>query len=118
IGLDVVRVPIGGNDFSQTNYSAACFQSNRSCSSSNNYTDDDVPGWLAYTLGDAWALSQFSIATDAKYLIPTLQAALRVNPTLQVIASPWTAPAWMKCTPAPIFGWCFQGTGTLDGGEL
>jgi glucosylceramidase len=52
--------------------------------------DDNPPG------GSDPNLTQFSIAHDTPYIIPTLQQALQINPGLQVIASPWSSPGWMK----------------------
>jgi glucosylceramidase len=116
IGLDYIRVPIGGNDFSQTSYSSACNQNNARCSSSNNYTEDDVSSnFFSELLGDS-NFTHFSLAPDEAYLIPTLQAALKINPNIQFLASPWTAPAWMKCGTFPFA--CIPGEGTLDGGTL
>jgi glucosylceramidase len=42
------------------------------------------------------SLSDFSIAHDLPYMIPTLQEALGINPGLEVFANPWSPPAWMK----------------------
>jgi glucosylceramidase len=114
IGLDLVRIPIGGNDFSQKNYSTACAQSNAACSTGNNYTDDDPTGLFSSFFGDP-SLKSFSTGVDAQYMIPTLKAALIANPSLQFIASPWSAPAWMKCG---LIGPVCLAPGTLDGGEL
>jgi glucosylceramidase len=41
-------------------------------------------------------MANFSIAHDQQLLIPYINAALAVNPTLHLWASPWTPPAWMK----------------------
>ncbi len=41
-------------------------------------------------------LTPFSIQHDLPYIIPTLQQALAVNPALQILASPWSSPGWMK----------------------
>jgi len=41
-------------------------------------------------------LSHFSIAHDVPYIIPALQQALAVNPGLEILANPWSPPAWMK----------------------
>jgi glucosylceramidase len=59
------------------------------------YTYDDVPQGQSDP-----TLSQFTIAHDLSYTIPTLQQALSVNPGLQVLASPWSPPAWMKTNDA------------------
>ena len=52
--------------------------------------DDNPPG------GSDPTLSDFSIAHDLSYIIPTLQQALSINPALEVFANPWSPPAWMK----------------------
>lgn len=41
-------------------------------------------------------LAGFSIAHDLAYMLPTLQQALAVNPGLEILASPWSPPGWMK----------------------
>lgn len=84
-GFSTVRVSIGSSDFSSQEY----------------YTYDDVPEWQ----GDA-TLRHFSIGEgepgspeatkDLKFVVPVLQEILAINPAVKVMASPWTAPAWMK----------------------
>ncbi len=76
IGLSFVRLPIGASDFTVTGHP---------------YTYDDLPpGQTDPTL------AQFSIAHDELYVVPSLIAMLTVNPRVQIIATPWTAPPWMK----------------------
>lgn len=41
-------------------------------------------------------LHTFSMERDEKYLIPFIQAALDANGELQLLASPWSPPAFMK----------------------
>jgi glucosylceramidase len=55
------------------------------------YSYDDNPAG-----GSDPNLTQFSIAHDTPYIIPTLQQVRQINPALQVLASPWSSPAWMK----------------------
>ena len=74
IGLSFLRQPMGSTDFSQT-----------------EYTYDDVPAGQADP-----NLSHFSIAPDTAYNIPILKQVLKLNPKAKIMASPWTAPAWMK----------------------
>jgi glucosylceramidase len=76
IGLNYIRVPMGASDFS----------ANR-----QPYTYDDVPGGEADP-----TLANFSIAHDLAYIIPALRKARALNPSLRLIANPWTPPAWMK----------------------
>lgn len=55
------------------------------------YSYDDMPPGQSDS-----DLSNFSIAHDTSYLIPTLQQALAINPGLEILANPWSPPAWMK----------------------
>jgi glucosylceramidase len=76
IHLNFLRVPIGASDFTV---------------SAQPYTYDDLP------LGQTDpTLARFSIARDLAYILPTLRGALQLNPGLQVLANPWSPPAWMK----------------------
>jgi glucosylceramidase len=76
IGLNYIRVPMGASDFS----------ANR-----QPYTYDDVPAGETDP-----TLANFSIAHDLAYIIPALRKARTLNPSLRLIANPWTPPAWMK----------------------
>lgn len=50
-----------------------------------------------YTLCDEPGLEHFALTSDeTDYVIPILKEVLAINPDLKVIASPWTAPRWMK----------------------
>lgn len=80
IGLSYLRIPMGASDFALESYT---------------YADQRAED-----------LSSFSIAHDEVYILPVLQAALTRNPGLQIMASPWSAPAWMKTNAS------------LNGGEL
>ena len=42
------------------------------------------------------ALTHFSLAEDTVHLVPMLKQALRINPKLKIMASPWSPPIWMK----------------------
>jgi glucosylceramidase len=55
-----------------------------------SYDDLSQPGASDPTL------SQFSIQHDLAYIIPTLQQALQINPSMEIFANPWSPPAWMK----------------------
>jgi glucosylceramidase len=76
IHLNFLRVPIGASDFTV---------------SAQPYTYDDVPPGQTDP-----SLSRFSIAHDLAYILPTLRQALQLDPRLQVLANPWSPPAWMK----------------------
>ncbi|HKF31484.1 MAG TPA: glycoside hydrolase family 30 beta sandwich domain-containing protein [Jatrophihabitantaceae bacterium] len=74
-GLDYLRQPIGASDFVTT---AA-------------YTYDDLPAGQT-----DYAQQHFSIAHDQAQILPLLRQAETLNPRLQIVASPWSPPAWMK----------------------
>jgi glucosylceramidase len=74
IGLNFLRQPMGASDFALDDYSY-----------------DDVPAGESDP-----ELQHFSIAHDQAYIVPVLKEALAVNPRLKIIASPWSAPGWMK----------------------
>jgi glucosylceramidase len=63
-----------------------------------------------YTYDDAsyedFNMNEFSINKDRDFVIPILKEILAVNPEVKIMASPWSAPAWMKMS------------GTLYGGEI
>ena len=82
IGLSFTRLTIGASDFSQSHYSL-----------------DDVPAGKTDDL-----LAQFSIEPMRASVLPVVKSALAVNPKLQVMASPWSAPGWMKTTDSLIQG--------------
>jgi len=67
----ICRMPVGANDFSLNWYS---------------YDETD---------GD-FQLKDFSIAHDMKTLVPFIKDAKKYNPQLQLWASPWSPPTWMK----------------------
>ncbi|MGE3244625.1 MAG: glycoside hydrolase family 30 beta sandwich domain-containing protein, partial [Pirellulales bacterium] len=75
IGINYLRVPIGASDFTASNF----------------YTyNDNPPG------GSDPTQQHFSIAHDEAYVIPQLQQARALNSDVKLMASPWSAPAWMK----------------------
>lgn len=64
-----------------------------------NYTYDDLPKGVEHDFD----LHHFSIEKDMQYVVPMIREALAVNPHIRIVASPWTAPAWMK-VPQTLFG--------------
>lgn len=82
IDLNFLRQPIGASDFSLS-----------------DYTYDDMP----WGLSDP-TLSHFSINHDLTYIIPLLKQALQIDPTLKIMATPWSPPAWMKTSDSLIGG--------------
>lgn len=49
-------------------------------------------------------LTNFSIAPDMTNLVPVLKEILEINPELEILATPWSAPAWMKTNGATVGG--------------
>jgi glucosylceramidase len=76
ISLAFLRVPIGASDFTAKR---------------TPYSYDDMPAGY----GDP-GLPHFSIAHDKAYILPLLRQALRLNPDMYLLASPWSPPGWMK----------------------
>jgi glucosylceramidase len=82
-GLDYLRQPVGGSDF----VAAA------------PYTYDDLPA------GETdYPQQSFSISHDQAQILPLLRQAKALNPRLQIVASPWSPPAWMKTSGSLIGG--------------
>ena len=42
------------------------------------------------------SLSRFTLDRDREHLIPILKEILAINPEMQLMASPWSPPVWMK----------------------
>ena len=82
IGFDFTRLTIGASDFSRSHYSL-----------------DDVPAGQSDP-----KLDRFSIDPNRGDVIPVTRAAIGINPQLKVMASPWSAPGWMKTTNSLIKG--------------
>ncbi|MDP5170201.1 MAG: hypothetical protein NWR72_08140 [Bacteroidia bacterium] len=85
IGISYLRLTMGASDFSLS-----------------NYTYNDLgPGETDTDM------QSFSLGKDRNYVIPVLQEILAIAPELSIMATPWTAPAWMKTNQR-----------LLDGGRL
>ncbi|TCL66258.1 glucosylceramidase [Mariniflexile fucanivorans] len=69
--FSMCRIPLGASDYSLSYYSS-----------------NDVP--------EDFEMRDFNIDRDRYILIPYLKEALKVRPDLQIWASPWSPPAWMK----------------------
>ncbi len=62
-----------------------------------NSCDFALGNYAHAEVADDLALEHFSIARDQQALLPFIQAAQRVaGTTLNLLASPWSPPAWMK----------------------
>jgi glucosylceramidase len=79
IHISLIRQPMGACDYNL-----------------NLFTYDDEPGDIN--------LEKFSIAADKKHMIPCIKEALRENPDVRILATPWSAPGWMKTSGSIIGG--------------
>lgn len=82
IGLSYLRMTIGASDFS-----------------THTFSYNDPPEGIADT-----KLKFFSIDNDRQRLIPMLKQAMAINPEIEVMGSPWSAPAAWKTTGSMIGG--------------
>ncbi|MCX7239984.1 MAG: glycosyl hydrolase [Burkholderiales bacterium] len=82
VGFNFARLAIGSSDFSRSHYSF----------------DDRPSGESDMTL------THFSIEPNRADVLPVIKHALAVNSDLQIMASPWSAPAWMKSSGSLIKG--------------
>ncbi|MDE2292205.1 MAG: glucosylceramidase [Elusimicrobia bacterium] len=82
IGTSMLRVSIGASDLDARVFSY-----------------DDLPPGESDP-----ALTRFSLAPDRVDLIPVLNEILAAAPDVRILASPWSAPAWMKDDGSPIAG--------------
>jgi len=82
LGFSFMRLTIGASDFSSTHYSY-----------------DDMPAGASDP-----ALAHFSIDAAKVDVIPAVKQAVAINPQLTIMASPWSAPGWMKTTDSLIQG--------------
>jgi glucosylceramidase len=74
IGVSYLRLSMGASDLSQSVFSY-----------------DDVPAGQTDT-----TLKYFDLGQDKYSLIPLLKEILAIDPDIKLLATPWSAPAWMK----------------------
>jgi glucosylceramidase len=74
LGGSYLRVSIGASDLSD-----------------HVFSYDDLPAGQTDTAQD-----HFDLGPDKKDVIPVLQEIVRLNPTIKILGSPWSAPVWMK----------------------
>ena len=86
LNFSLLRVTIGASDFSLQHYTL----------------DDLAPGEVDPQL------QHFNIAVGLRHVVPVTQAILAIQPQLRIIASPWSAPAWMKTSANLISGTLFE----------
>ncbi|MCO5935285.1 glucosylceramidase [Mucilaginibacter sp. RB4R14] len=71
IGISYLRISIGASDLSSSDFTY-------------NQTSGDVN------------MNNFSLAQENTDFLPILKAILAINPNIKILATPWTAPTWMK----------------------
>lgn len=82
IGVNYLRISIGASDLSAT-----------------PFTYNDLPD------GETDEnLVKFSLSKEQTDLIPILKKIVAINPSIKILGSPWTAPAWMKTNKSFIGG--------------
>jgi glucosylceramidase len=84
IGISFLRISLGSSDMND-----------------HPFTYDDLPPGET----DPY-LTKFSLGPDQTTVVPVLQKILAINPQIPILATPWSAPAWMKTN------------GSLKGGSL
>jgi len=82
IGISYLRISIGSSDLDD-----------------HVFSYDDMPAGQTDP-----SLSQFSLAPDQTNLIPLLKEILQISPSVKILGSPWSAPAWMKTNNSSIGG--------------
>lgn len=75
IGVSYLRVTIGASDMSARVFS---------------YDDNASPA------SPDTLLAKFDLSDDKTDLVPLLQEILALNPSIKILACPWSAPLWMK----------------------
>jgi glucosylceramidase len=74
VGSSFVRISMGASDLS-----------------SHSFTYDDMPAGQTDV-----NLNNFNIAAEMQDLVPVLKRIIAINPAIKILATPWTAPVWMK----------------------
>ncbi len=82
IGISYLRISIGASDLSDRVFSY----------------NDLAPGET-----DPEML-KFSLEPEQKDLIPVLKEILKINPSIKIMGSPWSAPVWMKDNGSSVGG--------------
>jgi glucosylceramidase len=82
IGLSCLRLSIGASDLGRRDFSYWGLR--------RGTADPD--------------LARFNLAAGDREVVPVLQEILRINPAVKIIASPWSAPPWMKTNGSYVGG--------------
>jgi glucosylceramidase len=76
IGVSYLRLTIGSSDMND-----------------HVFSYDDLPEGQTDT-----AMAKFSLDPDKADVIPVMKQILAIDPRIKILASPWSAPLWMKTT--------------------
>lgn len=82
IGVSFLRLSIGASDLSERSYSY-----------------DDLPAGQT-----DFELAHFDLDAGDLEVVPLLREILALNPEIKIIATPWSAPRWMKTNQAAVGG--------------
>lgn len=82
IGISFLRLSIGASDLSEYSYSY-----------------DDLPDGQT-----DFELAQFDLMAGDREVVPLLRQILQINSDIKIIATPWSAPRWMKTNGAFVGG--------------
>jgi glucosylceramidase len=76
IGVSYLRLSVGSSDMN-----------------GNVFSYDDLPAGQTDP-----TMAKFDLAPDKADVIPVLKEILAIDPKIKILASPWSAPLWMKTT--------------------
>jgi glucosylceramidase len=79
IGVSYIRITIGSSDMNE-----------------RVFTYDDIPAGQ-----EDMTLAHFDLGPDLKDVVPVVKEILKVDPKIEILASPWSAPSWMKTNDDP-----------------
>ena len=82
IGISYLRISVGASDLD-----------------ANVFTYNDPPN------GETdFALKHFGLGQNLQDLVPVLKEIIALQPAIKILATPWTAPIWMKTNQSSIGG--------------
>ncbi|HKI44579.1 MAG TPA: glycoside hydrolase family 30 beta sandwich domain-containing protein [Balneolales bacterium] len=82
IGVSYLRLSIGASDLNQ-----------------NVFSYDDMPAGQTDT-----TLASFDLGPDKYNVVPLLKEIIAIDPNIKTIATPWSAPVWMKTNSSSVGG--------------
>ena len=82
ISISYLRISIGASDLN-----------------SSVFSYDDLPVGQTDT-----SMTNFTLNPDMSVLIPLLKEIVQINPAIKIIATPWSAPSWMKDNNSSVGG--------------